>query len=78
MQEFDKRLTNAAGERVQLEHAYHRGEHEEDGYKIDAYAEVDGRKIFYEYLGCYYHPDCGCKDSQSNNWGEEGQIKVIE
>ena len=46
VQEFDKRLTNAAGERVQLAHAYHRGEHEEDGYKIDAYAEVDGKRYF--------------------------------
>ena len=41
-----------------LQHQYFRGEHSEDGWKVDGFAIVNGRKIFWEFLGCYYHQAC--------------------
>nr|AAT47865.1 hypothetical protein 008-24 [Oikopleura dioica] len=51
-------LVDSSGHRHTLQHQYFRGEHEENGWKIDGYAEIDGKKIFWEFLGCYYHTSC--------------------
>ncbi len=77
-EEFDTRLTSSSGERVKLQHAYFRGEHSEGPYKIDGFAIVDDKKYFWEFLGCYYHPDCpnDCKATRSNNWSEESKNEV--
>ena len=50
--------------RVQLQHKYHQGEVDFEGYKPDGYARIDGEDIFFEYLGCRYHPDCCVPDSK--------------
>ena len=56
--EYDPRLQSSNGQRVKLQHQYYRGEHEIGGFKIDGYAEVDGEKLFYEFLGCWFHDNC--------------------
>ena len=53
-------LVSKDGKRIGMEHQYFRGEHQFDDYKIDGYAQVDNKHIFFEFLGCYYHacPSC--------------------
>ena len=50
--------------RIQLQHAYFRGEVDFDGFKPDGYAVIDGVEHFYEYLGCRYHPGCCIEDDK--------------
>ena len=52
------------GNRVQLHHKYHQGEVDFEGYKPDGYAQIDGEDIFFEYLGCRYHPGCCVPDNK--------------
>lgn len=61
VQENDKRLKSKSGERVKLQHKYFRGEKRFGEWDVDGYAEVDGQKYFYEFLGCYFH--AGCRNS---------------
>ena len=56
--ECDQRLTKSDGTRVRIEHKFFRGEVKFNEWEIDGYAEVDGQKLFYEFLGCYFHPGC--------------------
>ena len=58
IQENDHRLVNKSGKRVKLQHKYFRGEKRVDEWDVDGYAEVDGQKYFYEYLGCFFHKGC--------------------
>ena len=58
VQESCTDLIQGDGKRATLEHMYYRGEHELNGFTIDGYACVDGRHIFYEFLGDYFHPNC--------------------
>ena len=39
------------GNRVQIEHAYHRGEKRHGPYTVDGYLIIDGEEIFLEFLG---------------------------
>ena len=57
VQETCDDLLNRDGSRAILHHMYYRGEHQLEGYTIDGYAMVDGRHVFYEFLGDYYHPE---------------------
>ena len=50
MQETDICL-DRNGNRVQIAHAYHQNEIVMNGHKPDGYANVDGRHIFFEFLG---------------------------
>ena len=76
LQENDSRLINAAGERVQLEHKFFRGEKRIDNWYVDGYACVDGKELFYEFLGCYFHR--GCKNSRCSNFDPSGIDEVFE
>ena len=58
IQETDQRLIKSDGEKAVLHHYYYRQEFNFHGYDIDGYAFVDGRHIFYEFLGCYWHRGC--------------------
>ena len=49
--EYSALLIDHNGKRVNLEHQYYRGEKEIDGFKPDGYAEVDGKKLFFEFNG---------------------------
>ena len=69
IQENDERLVNNNGKRVQLHHSYFRGEKRIKDWFVDGFAEVDRRKLFYEYLGCYFHK--GCKNSECQNLSPE-------
>ena len=42
---------DSEGKYVQMEHAYHRGEKEFEGMKVDGYMFKDGKHVFYEFLG---------------------------
>lgn len=65
IEEFSQDLMNKNGERVPLEHRYYRGEKEIFNWKIDGYANVDGKDLFYEFLGCHHHDCCpSCKPGQ--------------
>ena len=66
VQENDARLINKSGVRVKLEHKYYRGEKSFSGWDIDGYAEVDGVKLFYEFLGCFFHK--GCKNENCRHY----------
>ena len=73
VQEFHEILTDKDGNRVPLQHQYFRGERKEGEYSIDGFAEVDGKKHFFEFLGCFWHPNCPdeCKGSKANHWSDE-------
>lgn len=63
-QELNPILQLGSGEHISLEHAYFRGEKQFGAYTIDGYAEIDGKHVFWEYLGCYFHKNCpfvGCQ-----------------
>ena len=76
LQKNDPRLINAAGERVQLEHKFYRGEKRIDNWYVDGYARVDGQELFYEFLGCYFHR--GCNNSRCRNFDPSGVDEVFE
>ena len=57
-QQTDSRLVQDDGEVATLQHYYYRQEFNFHGYDVDGYAYVDGKHIFYEYLGCYWHRGC--------------------
>ena len=58
LQEMSPDILQADGSRAKIHHAYFRGEIDFDGWKPDGYACVDGRNVFFEYLGCFFHPNC--------------------
>ena len=58
IEETDRSLYQQDGSKAKLQHAYFQGEFDFHGYKVDGYANVDGRNIFWEFLGCYWHPGC--------------------
>ena len=52
MNETDPDLIDSNGNRVSIQHQYDRGEYEIGGYTIDGHAIIDGKHLFYEFLGC--------------------------
>ena len=44
---------------VQIQHAFHHGEIEVHGYKVDGYAVINGVETVWEYNGCVFH-GCQC------------------
>lgn len=61
------------GNRVTLEHGYHRGEKKFGGYLPDGYMLKDGRHYFFEFLGCYFHSGCCIPNDQLRDGWEERQ-----
>ena len=55
------------GNKIQIEHAYYRGEKEVHGCKVDGFMIKDGIEYYFEFLGCYYHPDCCIPDEKIEN-----------
>ena len=49
VQQSDFCISN--GQRIQIDHAYHRGEHEENGFKFDGFFIKNGVKFFLEFNG---------------------------
>ena len=51
---------------IHIQHALNGGEVKVPGtrYRLDGYAEVDGKKMCYEFLGCVFH---GCKTCYPDN-----------
>ena len=61
-------LIDSNGEHVRIQHKYYRGETNFKGYDVDGFAIVNGICTFFEYLGCYWHPNCPhpeCKDGNN-------------
>lgn len=52
MNETDENLRDSGNNRVPIQHQYHRGEYEIGGYFVDGHALVNGKHLFYEFLGC--------------------------
>ena len=50
------------GHRVQIEHAYHRGEKIIGNWKWDGFFIRDGKKFFLEFNGCRFH-SCPCNNN---------------
>ena len=44
---------DSSGKKIQIEHAYFRGEKKEGDFYIDGYFVKDNQKIYLEFLGCY-------------------------
>ena len=44
------------GVKVQMDHVYFRGEKVIGGYKVDGYINRNGKHVFFEFLGCKFHP----------------------
>ncbi|CAG5101507.1 Oidioi.mRNA.OKI2018_I69.YSR.g17157.t1.cds [Oikopleura dioica] len=83
-EENDPNLTDKNGNRIRLQHQYFRGEHSEEGRKVDGFAIVDGVKVFWEFLGCKFHKDCPrCRPNETDEAWErkkaflESRGKVI-
>ena len=55
LQDHSPDLTDASGEKIQLEQLYHRGEKVFHNYEVDGYFERNGEHFFYEYNGCRFH-----------------------
>ena len=55
------------GRKIQLEHHYHRGEVDFEGWNPDGYINKNGEHVFFEFLGCYYHPGCCVSDKKIKN-----------
>ena len=58
---------DSQGNRIQLQHKYHRGEKKIGPYEVDGYMEKDGEHYFYEFNGCKFHPGCCVPDSEILN-----------
>ena len=58
IEKTDKRLIQSDGSKAILHHYYFRKEFDFHGYEVDGYANVDGKHIFYEFLGCFWHKGC--------------------
>ena len=71
MQETCDDLIQSDGFRAKIHHGYHRGEVDFEGWKPDGYALVDGTHLFFEFLGCYYHPNCPHKCPTSRKHAQE-------
>lgn len=71
--EYSPLLKSEDGERVPLEHQYYRGEKRVFDWTIDGYAVVDGKELFFEFLGCFFHSCCPeCKPGQvDENWEQK-------
>ena len=61
------------GNKVQLEHGYHRGEKRYGGYLPDGYMYKNGCHYFYEFLGCYFHAGCCIPNERLREGWEERQ-----
>ena len=48
----------------QIQHAYHRGEHEANGIKVDGYVKIGDEEIFMEFNGCFFHGHCRYHDEE--------------
>ena len=55
------------GNRIQMQNAYFQNEIEMNGYKIDGYIKRDGVNVFFEFLGCKFHPGCCVPDVNIEN-----------
>ena len=77
---------DADNNRIQIEHAYHRGEYQVEEFRCDGYFMKDGKNFFLEYngktsliymthetLGCYFHPGCCIDNSQIKDWRKKEQ-----
>ena len=76
VQENDSRLMNGNNERVRLEHKFFRGEKRILEWDIDGFAEVDGKKLFYEFLGCWHH--VGCQNFNCKYYSPDQTDEVFE
>lgn len=76
VQETCSDLVQSDNSRARLHHMYYRGEHKFGEFDIDGYANVDGKHIFYEFLGDYYHPGCPhCGDGGADpRWERKKQF----
>lgn len=50
----------AKSRNIFIQHALSKGEKQIGEYHVDGYAEIDGEKFAFEFLGCFYHgcPSC--------------------
>ena len=55
------------GRKIQLEHKYHRGEMDFHCWFPDGYINKNGEHVFFEFLGCYFHPGCCVPDNKIKN-----------
>ena len=72
------------GQRQQIHHGYHHGEvcceclkFEHECYHqkaVDGYCNVDGEHIFFEFLGCHFHPGCECTSKVKANDGRREEV----
>ena len=61
---------------VQIQHAFHQGEKEVYGCRVDGYAVVDGTETVWEYNGCVWH-GCPCIENRTEQQLQKQQ-KWIE
>ena len=76
LQESDSRLVDSDGVRVKIENKYYRGEKKFRNWFVDGFALVNGKMLFYEFLGCYFHR--GCQNSKCRNFDPSGVDEVFE
>jgi hypothetical protein len=61
---------------IKLEQKYYRGEKQIGDYTIDGYAQINGVQHFFEYLGCFFHPNCPFVDCKSHGVGSDPVWKI--
>ena len=58
----------------QIQHAYHRGEKDLYGYKVDGYLQIENEHISLEFNGCFFHGHCKYFDQEKQNrWMKKAQ-----
>ena len=65
---------DSSGNRIQIQHAYHRGEVKKDSFKLDGYFVKDGQEYFLEFLGCYFHPGCCVENDKIPDWRKKAEL----
>jgi hypothetical protein len=75
-EEATNSILNDSDQPIKLEHKYFRGEKSIELYTIDGYAKINGNHHFWEFLGCYFHPNCPFTDCDYHGVGvDERWIK---
>ena len=66
------------GNKVVLEHGFHRGEKRFMGFLPDGYMQKNGRHYFFEFQGCFWHPGCCVPNEKLHPGWEQRQSRTEE
>ena len=66
------------GVRQKIQHAMNWGEHIVNGKPVDGYILKNGKPVYFEFYGCYFHPGCCVPDAQIHNAENRRREDIIK